>query len=88
MVFQFISIGAITTMKLTNKQYDIIKFILFTVVPALTTLIGGLGMLYEFDVTQIVTLIGLVSAFVGAVTGLSSSQYNKDNEDESNERGK
>lgn len=73
-------------MRLTNKQYDIIKFILFTVVPALTTLIGGLGMLYEFDVTQIVTLIGLVSAFVGAVTGLSSNKYNKDTE--SNERGK
>lgn len=65
-------------MKLSNKQYDIIKFILFTVAPALTTLIGGLGMLYEFDVTKIVTIIGLVSAFVGAITGLSSNQYNKE----------
>lgn len=88
MVFQSTLIGVMITMKLTNKQYDIIKFILFTVVPALTTLIGGLGMLYEFDVTQIVTLIGLVSAFVGAITGLSSSQYNKDNETVDDERGK
>lgn len=67
-------------MKLTNNQYDIIKFILFTVAPALTTLIGGLGMLYDFDVTKIVTLIGIVSAFVGTITGLSSNQYNKEDE--------
>lgn len=75
-------------MKLTNKQYDVLKWVLFIVIPALTTLIGGVATLYSHDATQIVTLINLVSAFVGAITGLSSNQYNKDNDTVDDERGK
>lgn len=65
-------------MKLSNKTYDVLKWILFVVVPSLTTLIGGLATLYDFDATQVVTLIGLVSVFIGAVTGVSNKQYNKE----------
>ncbi|MCY7731771.1 phage holin [Aerococcus urinaeequi] len=65
-------------MKLTNKQYDVLKWVLFIVIPALTTLIGGVATLYGHDATQIVTLINLVSTFVGVVTGVSNKQYNED----------
>lgn len=75
-------------MKLTNKQYDVLKWVLFIVIPALTTLIGGVATLYGHDATQIVTLINLVSTFVGAITGLSNNQYNKDNDTVDDERGK
>lgn len=65
-------------MKLNNKVYDILKWMLFVVVPALTTLIGGVATLYGCDATQIVTLINLVSTFIGVVTGVSNKQYNKE----------
>lgn len=65
-------------MKLNNKVYDILKWMLFVVVPALTTLIGGMATLYGYDATQIVTLINLVSTFIGVVTGVSNKQYNKE----------
>ena len=35
-------------MKLSNEQYNTAKFILLNVVPALVTLIAGLGVLYGF----------------------------------------
>lgn len=65
-------------MKLNNEVYDILKWMLFVVVPALTTLIGGVATLYGHDATQIVTLINLVSTFIGVVTGVSNKQYNKE----------
>jgi len=65
-------------MKLNNKVYDILKWMLFVVVPALTTLIGSVATLYGYDATQIVTLINLVSTFIGVVTGVSNKQYNKE----------
>lgn len=64
-------------MKLSNKAYDIIKYCLFTVVPALITLISTLGAIYHFD-TEIITLtIGAIATFIGALTGLSNYNYNK-----------
>lgn len=65
-------------MKLNNQVYDTLKWVLFVVVPALTTLIGGVATLYGHDATQIVTLINLVSTFIGVVTGVSNRQYNKE----------
>ena len=65
-------------MKLSNKAYDIIKYCLFTVVPALITLISTLGAIYHFD-TEIITLtIGAIATFIGALVGVSNYNYNKD----------
>lgn len=65
-------------MKLNNQVYDTLKWVLFVVVPALTTLVGGVATLYGYDATQVVTLINLVSTFVGVVTGVSNANYNKE----------
>ena len=57
-------------MKLSNKAYDIIKYCLFTVVPATIGLISTLGIIYKFD-TEVITLtIGAIATFVGALTGI------------------
>jgi hypothetical protein len=65
-------------MKLNNQVYDTLKWVLFVVVPALTTLVGGVATLYGYDATQVVTLINLVSTFVGVVTGVSNANYNRE----------
>ncbi|HLQ40537.1 MAG TPA: phage holin [Tetragenococcus sp.] len=65
-------------MKLSNKQYDVLKWLLLIVSPALITLISGFGILMNYDATNITTAIGLITVFVGAITGVSSVKYNKE----------
>lgn len=64
-------------MKLSNKVYDIIKYCLFTVVPATIALISGLGILYKFDTEIIIGTIGLIATFVGTLAGISNYNYNR-----------
>lgn len=45
-------------MKIPNKIYDFFKWFLLIVVPALATLISGLGTVYDFNTTQITAVIG------------------------------
>lgn len=64
---------------LTNKTYDVLKYLAITVVPALATLVGTVGVALGYqDVTGIVvTIITAVGTFIGALVGLSSVNYNK-----------
>ena len=64
---------------LNNKTYDILKYLAITVVPALATLVGTVGVALGYqDVTGIVvTIITAVGTFIGALVGLSSVNYNK-----------
>lgn len=69
-------------MKLSNKTYDKIKFLVQIVAPALIVLIAGLGDLYGFDTQKVIGLITLLVTFTGSVLGISNLQYKKgaDNE--------
>ena len=64
-------------MKLTNKTYDRIKFLVQIVAPALIVLIAGLGDLYGFDTQNIIGLVTLLVTFTGSVLGISNLQYKK-----------
>jgi hypothetical protein len=64
-------------MKLTNKTYDRIKFLVQIVAPALIVLIAGVGDLYGFDTQNIIGLITLLVTFTGSVLGISNLQYKK-----------
>lgn len=64
-------------MKLSNKTYDKLKWLLLVFEPALVTLISGLGVALKWDTKLIVTIIGLVSVFLGSITGISSLNYSK-----------
>ena len=64
-------------MKLTNKTYDRIKFLVQIVAPALIVLIAGLGDLYGFNTQNIIGLITLLVTFTGSVLGISNLQYKK-----------
>lgn len=64
-------------MKLNNKVYDILKWILLVGVAPTIALITGLGELYNFDTTLIIGTISLIATFLGAITGISNYNYNK-----------
>lgn len=68
-------------MKLTNKQYDVAKWIVTVVIPALITLISGLGVALNYDTTVLTTIIGLFTTFAGAVLGISSKNYQAENQE-------
>lgn len=64
-------------MKLSNKVYDVLKYGLMTFIPALITLIGTLGKIYNFETEIIVLTISAVATFVGAITSISNMNYKK-----------
>ncbi|MEY8292679.1 phage holin [Carnobacteriaceae bacterium 52-44] len=65
-------------MKLNNKIYDVGKWIVLILLPALAVLINGLGELYGWVSTPtIVTTINLVTVFLGSILQVSSNKYNK-----------
>lgn len=69
-------------MVLKDKQYQIIKWVVLTVLPALSVLVGALGKAYGFEYTDLTVLtINAVAVFLGAVTGVSQLNYNKSKED-------
>ena len=64
-------------MKLNDKVYNVLKWLLIIVVPATITLIGTLGQIYKFDTEVIVLTISAVATFLGAITGISNYNYKK-----------
>ena len=74
-------IEKIKKFKFKDKVYNVIKWILFTGVAPTITLIIGLGKLYNFDPTLIIGTISLFASFLGAITGLSNYNYNKEIEE-------
>jgi len=65
-------------MKLSNKTYDIIKWILTKAVAPTIALIIGLGELYNFETKYIVGTISLIATFLGTIMGISTYNYNKE----------
>ena len=64
-------------MRMNNKIYNILKYGLWIFIPALISLIGGLGHVYNFDTEKIVLTISLFTTFLGTITGISNIKYNK-----------
>ena len=71
-------------MKMSNKVYDVLKYIALIVLPALGTLYFALSKIWGVDIfpypAEIVGTISAVDAFLGAVLKLSTDQYNKENQ--------
>lgn len=61
---------------LTNKQYDILKWVAQILLPALGTLYFALAGIWGFPFgEQIVGTITAIDTFLGVIIGISSSQY-------------
>lgn len=69
---------------MSNKVYDILKWIAMIGLPALSTLIFGLSTLFNFDPATTIGVIALVETFLGSIIGASTYQYNK-NQNKTNE---
>ena len=71
-------------MKLPNKVYDILKWIACICIPAVVTFLGVVLGVLDVDpktVNIIVTIIGAVGTLIGALIGVSTIAYNKENGD-------
>lgn len=71
-------------MILKDKTYDVWKWILFTIVPALNVLIAGLCAIYGWTWGgAVMGTIDLVAAFMGAILGVGSVKYKRAQADSS-----
>lgn len=69
-------------MKIPNKIYDVLKWVLMIVVPAFVTLFTLLASTWAWDVPveAIVATITGVATFIGVCVGISSAAYKKEGE--------
>lgn len=66
---------------MTNKCYDILKFIAQILLPAIGTLYFALAEIWGMPyASEIVGTITAVDAFLGAMLGISTAQYNAEKE--------
>ena len=64
---------------LNNKLYDILKYIALIVLPALGTLYFALAQIWGLPYgEQIVGTITAIDCFLGALLGISTNIYNKE----------
>ena len=67
-------------MKLSNKAYDVLKWIAMILLPAIGTLYFALAGIWGLPYAeQIVGTITAIDTFLGAVLQLSSAKYNEGN---------
>lgn len=65
-------------MKLSNKTYDILKWIALVALPALTTFYGVVGATCHIPYTQeVLTIAVAFDTMLGTMLGISASKYNK-----------
>lgn len=65
---------------MSNKTYDVLKWIAQIFLPALGTLYFGLAKIWNLPYSEeIVGTITAIDLFLGALLGLSTIEYNKRN---------
>lgn len=63
---------------MNNKTYDVLKWVALVVLPALTTLWLTLANIWGFPYAEAIgATMAAITAFLGALLGVSSIQYNK-----------
>ena len=65
-------------MQLSNKVYDVLKWIALIIFPAVGTLYFALAGIWGFPYAeQVVGTITAIDTFIGALIGVSTTTYNK-----------
>ena len=68
-------------MKLSNKAYDILKYICQIAMPAILTCAATIMGLLNVDTALVATIVGIGAALntlLGALLGISTANYNKE----------
>ena len=69
-------------MKLPNKVYDVLKWIVIIVLPAIGAAYTGLSQIWTLPYSsQIPATITVICTFLGAVLCISTAEYNTDGHD-------
>ena len=72
---------------MSNKTYDILKYIAQIVLPAVATLYFALAGIWGFPYgEQVVGTITAIDTFLGVVLGISTMNYNKEKEAKKDEK--
>lgn len=72
---------------MSNKVYDVLKWITLVALPALTALWLALANIWGFPYAEAIgATLAAVTTFLGALLGISSLQYNKKLEAESKDK--
>lgn len=67
-------------MKMSNKLYDIMKYLTQIVIPAIGTLYFALASIWGFPYgEQIVGTLTAIDTFLGVCLGISSARYRSEN---------
>ena len=65
-------------MKISNKLYDILKWVVIIVLPAMATLYKALSAVWAWPyANEVVTTITALDTFLDAVLCISAATYNK-----------
>jgi hypothetical protein len=65
-------------MKLPNKVYDVLKWVVLVCIPALTTAYVGLDALFGWGYGDVVAKVSaIVCALIGSLVGISTAEYNR-----------
>ena len=65
-------------MKMSNKLYDILKWVALIALDAVGLFYSTLATIWELPLgDQVLATCAALSVFIGALIGLSSAQYNK-----------
>lgn len=65
-------------MILNNKVYDVLKWVILVVVPALTTAYVGLSTIWGWPFAdEVAKTSAVICTLLGALLGISTAQYNK-----------
>lgn len=70
-------------MKLKNEVYDVLKWVVMIVIPALTTAYVGLAAIWGWPyATEVAKTSAVVCTLLGALLGISTAEYRKGSHEE------
>ena len=70
-------------MKLSDRWYNILKWLVLVCIPALTTAYVGLDAIFKWGYADTVAKVSaIVCTLIGSLIGISTAEYNRTKKDE------
>ena len=70
-------------MKLSDRLYNILKWLVLVCIPALTTAYVGLDAIFKWGYADIVAKVSaIVCTLIGSLIGISTAEYNRAKKEE------
>lgn len=75
-------------MRISNKVYDVLKWLCLIALPAAGSLYFGLAKIWGFPYgVEVVGTLDLIAAFIGALIGVSTVAYRKETQNGEEDNG-